>query len=371
MSLRVAIVNLTSGGMSGGYLKYLRRLVPLLRQDPRISQLEVFAPDSVRIEEIGPVRGWRARDELSGYPALRMDLKALSPDLVFFPTARLIECGGVPTVVMVRNMEPLTVPFGGNTWREGLRNIARARLARAACRRASRVIAVSDHVRRFVTERWRLPSDRVARVYHGIDLAGAASTAVPPALDGIQRFVFTAGSIRPARGLEDLIRAAPAILHADPDLRLVIAGRPDPASRPYSVRMRRLAAQLRVADAVVWPGQLTPAEMAWAYERCAAFVVTSRAEACPNVALEALAHGAAVVSTSQDPMPEFFAGTAAYYTPKDGAGLAARLRDIMNESPVSAARRREAARARAADFPWSRTAGDTIAQLEIAAGRRQ
>ena len=61
---------------------------------------------------------------------------ALAPDVVFFPTARLIECGGAPTVVMVRNMEPLTVPFGGNTWREGFRNIARARVARARFRPA-------------------------------------------------------------------------------------------------------------------------------------------------------------------------------------------------------------------------------------------
>ena len=43
--MKVAIVNLTSGGMSGGYLKYLRTLVPLLRQDPRISRLDVFVPE--------------------------------------------------------------------------------------------------------------------------------------------------------------------------------------------------------------------------------------------------------------------------------------------------------------------------------------
>jgi glycosyltransferase involved in cell wall biosynthesis len=367
--VKIAIVNLTSGGLSGGYLKYLRALVPLLRQDARISQLDLFVPEGVALEGCGPLRTWPARDGLGAHRALRGELDRLSPDVAFFPTARLIDCGPVPTVVMVRNMEPLTVPFGGNTWRESLRNIARARAARAACQRASRIIAVSDHVRSFVTERWQLPAERVALVYHGVDAPGSGA-GVPSALEGIGRFVFTAGSIRPARGLDDLIRAAPALLHDDPQIRIAIAGKADPGSRPYETRMRRLAARLGVAGAIVWAGQLTPAEMAWAYERCAAFVVTSRAEACPNVALEALSHGAPIVSTLQEPMPEFFVDAAAYYRPEDAAGLALRVVEIAATPADAANRRRETARARAAAFPWTRTADETIAQLRLAAAMR-
>src|SRR5205085_10635944 len=139
------------------------------------------------------------------------ELARLAPDVVFFPTARLVDCGRVPTVVMVRNMEPLTVPFGGNSWRESLRNLVRARAARRACERATRVIAVSDFVRWFVTGRWGLPASRVGRVYHGVTPPDPASEMVPPSLRSVNRFVFTAGSIRPARGLEDLIRATPAL----------------------------------------------------------------------------------------------------------------------------------------------------------------
>ena len=80
----------------------------------------------------------------------------------------------------------------------------------------------------------------------------------------------------------------------------------DAVAHAYGARMQHLAAKLGVARAIIWTGHLSPPEMAWAYGRCAAFVVTSRAEACPNVALEALSHGAPVVSTTQDPMPEFF-----------------------------------------------------------------
>ena len=69
-------------------------------------------------------------------------------------------------------------------------------------------------------------------------------------------------------------------------MRIAIAGKADRSAGAYETRMRRLAARLGVADAIVWAGHLAPEEMAWAYDHCAAFVVTSRAEACPNVALE-------------------------------------------------------------------------------------
>lgn len=47
--------------------------------------------------------------------------------------------------------------------------------------------------------------------------------------------------------------------------------------------MQRLANELGVATHIVRAGQLTPLEMAWCFEHCAAFVTTSRAEACPMV----------------------------------------------------------------------------------------
>src|SRR5262249_59993443 len=100
------------------------------------------------------------------------------------PTARFLDCGR-PCVVMVRNMEPLERPFGGNTLRAGLRNLARAWTARRACRRATRVIAVSRHVADFLTSRWGLPPSKVGVVYHGVDPA-PATTGRPSVLAGLE-----------------------------------------------------------------------------------------------------------------------------------------------------------------------------------------
>lgn len=363
---------MTSGGLSGGYLKYLQALLPVMRRDPRVTRLDVFMPARATVPDVGATRTWPARDGLAGYRVLRAELAALAPDVVFVPTARLLDCGGTPTVVMVRNMEPLSVPFGGNTWRESFRNLARARVARRACRRASRVIAVSRHVRDFVTRQWQVPADRVGLVYHGIEAVARPPAARSGPFEGLQPFVFTAGSIRPARGLEDLLRAGPALLRAHPGVRIVIAGRADASSRRYEARMRGLAEQLGIADAVVWCGHLSPGEMSAAFQRCAAFVMSSRAEACPNIALEAMSHGALIVSTRQAPMPEFFDRAARYYEPRDADGLASQLAHALGSTPAELLPARHAGIARAAAFTWAATSDATLTQLElaIAAGHR-
>jgi len=144
--VRVALVNVTNGGLSGGAVKYLRRLLPLLRSHPDVAELHAFVPPGTShiIGLAEPALTWHPYDVYGGFRGLRARLQRLRPDVLFIPTARWLDCGSLPTVVMVRNMEPLTKPIGDNSPGEALRNLGRAYAARRACRRATRVIAVSS-----------------------------------------------------------------------------------------------------------------------------------------------------------------------------------------------------------------------------------
>jgi glycosyltransferase involved in cell wall biosynthesis len=354
--MRLVVLNLTSGGLSGGYRKYLRRLMPLLGADRRVSALTIFVPAGgetvmdpgldVRAFEPGP----------RVVPRLVRRVAELRPDVVFVPTARAITFGTIPVVTMVRNMEPLTVPFGENTWRESMKNVLRAREAKRACRGAHRVIAVSNHVRAFLISRWRLEPGRVGLVYHGADPIGPGAPE--------RGLLFTAGSIRPARGLEDAITALPLL---GAGVRLMIGGAIDAGAERYGRRLRALAQRLAVADRVEWTGQLAPAAMADAFRRAETFVMTSRAEACPNTALEAMSHGAASVSVETPPMPEFFGDAALYYPAGDAPALARGLQRLR-ESPAEMLRLRAAALRRVAAFSWEATRDRTLEELRRACG---
>lgn len=370
--MHIAVVNLTNGGLSGGYRKYLDQLVPRWARDARCTRLSVYLPASVaRPADVAgaSIEQWPEGEQRRGFAWVRRRIAETQPDVVFIPTARKISAVGCPLVTMVRNMEPLLVPFQGNTPRECLKNVARYVSAWRACHGVARVLAVSQHVRGFLMSRWRLPSERVGVVYHGVEpVTGLTEARCPAALAdrGARRFLFTAGSIRPARGLEDLLRALPEIRRTQPELRLYIGGAPTPDARGHAERMRGLARSLGVGDSVVWLGHLGRSEMAWCFGQCEAFVMTSRAEACPNTLLEAMAHGCGIISTDCSPMPEFAGECALYYRPGDAAMLAARVAAELSGDPAGRGGRRTRARELVARFTWDKTAEQTIAQLSLA-----
>lgn len=356
--MKLAIVNLSGGGLSGGYRKYLERLVPLLRRDPGVSTVDVFVPHEVAALD-GSYLSWPAGDHLFGFRTLRRTIQQRRPDVILIPTARWIDCGGIPTVVMVRNMEPLQVPFDGNPLMEKVRNVFRRRSALRACRKADRVIAVSAHVAHFLRSRWGIDSSKIGVVCHGAD--EPVDEEIPP-IDGIDTspFLFTAGSIRPARGLEDVIAALPLVEGP----RLLIGGGVDPGMEGHLARLMKLARASGASERIAWAGHLSARQMAWCFRHAAAFVMTSRAEACPNIALEAMRAGALTVSTENPPMPEFFGEAAVYYRPGDANSLAGSLSRALRLKEGDRHHLRVAAQARAATFTWSRTAADTISELE-------
>lgn len=365
--MRLAIANITAGGLSGGYAKYLKRILPMIESSAKITALLVLVPRKFTesFESTSDKLRLIAHDRQS---ASLSKINKFQPDVVFIPTARCLEPQRRPEVVMVRNMEPLLVPFGGNSLSECVKNLARAFAARRACRKATKIIAVSNHVRSFLQIKWHVPEDRIGLVYHGIDMPDKElKPPKPEALEALRHpFLFTAGSIRPARGLEDLIQALPEIRCAIPNIQVVIAGKPDQSSLGWARHCEKLAERLAVADRIVWPGHFNDLELAWCFRNCEAFVTTTRAEACPNTALEAMSFGCQIVSTSQDPMPEFFRDSAVYYRPRDHAQLAERVCQIVRSSREDREARRGAAIQRAQSFSWTDTARKTVEELEDA-----
>lgn len=371
--MHVALVNLTSGGMSGGYKKYLEIMLPLLAADPAISRLEVSSPEGLNYRRATrvPEWFWPATDGRSGFAALGEHLRQSAPDVVFVPTARMVQTA-LPTVVMVRNMEPLVAPFAGNSMRDGIRNVARRFVARSSARRADRVIAVSGFVRDFLVSRWSIASEKIAVVPHGIEAPLPPAQRAMPSATGIEGsgiMLFTAGSIRPARGLEDAIAALELLVARGVRARLVIAGRIAGDTERYRRSLGENIARRGLSDRVVWAGSLSASEMGWCFAHCAAFVMTSRVEACPNTALEALSYGALCVSTSNPPMPETFASAATYYSAGDATALADRLFEVIHLSPDAREAMLRRAEARAHEFVWETTARDTVRQLSLAVAR--
>lgn len=372
--LRVAIVSLTRGGLSGGARKYLEESVPRLVDHPLVQDVRLFLPESADGLALPPgllYATWPARDKLTGYRRLRAGVAQMEPCVVLVPTARWLNFGTVPTVAMVRNMEPLIAPIDGNSPTDVVRNLGRRRAARTACDRATRLIAVSGFVRQFLVSRWRVPEDRIAVVHHGVTPVSPGAGERPTVLQQDPGpFIFAAGSIRPARGLEDLIVALRELADRQIRCNVLVAGESSPSTLAYERKIHKLAVELGVAHLVTWVGQLSRNEMAWCLGRCLLYVTTSRTEACPNTLLEAMSHGCRCVASDIPPMREFLGGLGYYYPLGDGPELARRLEGLLRANHASVARIRRAVTARALEFSWERTVARTLGELTQASATR-
>ena len=373
--MRIALVNLTGGGLSGGYIKYLRQLVPVMRRHPGIKELFVFLPTAFRSlleKELPPEACLPCQDTGRGRAELRQKILQLLPDVVFFPTFRWLDCGRIPTVAMIRNMESLLLPFGDNRLVDAAKNLLRAYSARRACRKAGRVIAVSHFVKDFLTNSWQIPADKIGVVSHGVQAPPPIENlSRPPALhpEWAGNFWFTAGSIRPYRGLEDIIEALGRLQARGQRVPLVIAGAASRLTHSYQKKIEALAVQQGVARQIFWAGHLSEAEMSWCYYHSKIFLMTSRIEACPNVALEALSHGCLCLAADNPPLPEFFQGAAIYYRAGQADSLEKASAAALGLTAAEEAELRTRARRQGQKFSWEETAERTFRELELAAGR--
>jgi glycosyltransferase involved in cell wall biosynthesis len=373
--MKIAIVNVTGGGLSYGYLNYLSEVLPRMLSHPRLHQLYVYLPPGFSKYFANMLPSEYLRQLPGGFRGrrqLRLDISRISPDVVFFPGNQWLNLGRIPSVSMVQSMLPMVLPYGGNGWLDIAKNLVRARLTRTACERANRVIAISNYVKEFLIDHWHIAPGRIGMVYHGVNPPPVAETLRIPAgifPDWSGTFLFTAGSMHPYRALDDVINAMAVLASRGIRPPLVIAGGVDldPSQLPYLLGMKKLAIKLGVDSQIAWVGHLDRAEMSWCYSHCQMFLMTSRVEACPNIALEAMSHGAFCLAADNPPLPEFFQKAAIYYRPKSGEALAETICEGLAYSPEAAGVLRLRARERARDFTWEETTERTVHEFELAA----
>ncbi|MCK4825897.1 glycosyltransferase, partial [bacterium] len=131
------------------------------------------------------------------------------------------------------------------------------------------MIALSRFVSDFLETQWEIPAEKIGLVYHGIDVKGEEDGYRPHIISQSWhgKFIFTAGSIRPARGLEDLLLAMKHLsLQGEKSVRLVIAGESGHSMVGYQKKLKDLAQVNNLSDRICWAGSLNENEMAWCYQ---------------------------------------------------------------------------------------------------------
>ncbi len=174
-------------------------------------------------------------------------------------------------------------------------------LERYASRHVDQVVCVSDSVATFARQQVGLPADKLQVIRNGIDLAPfsaiqAAETTAVGIPEG-RRILLVVGRLHPQKGLDWLLRLAPAILRRLPQHDLIILG-----EGPERHALIRQADSFELGERVHFLGW-RPDVAGW-LRASDILLLPSRWEGLPNVVLEAMASSLPVVATAVEGVRE-------------------------------------------------------------------
>jgi glycosyltransferase involved in cell wall biosynthesis len=243
---------------------------------------------------------------------LRAALKRARPDLVHTHLVHADVYAAISTRTPIVSTKHNPDPFRSGPWRFA---------ERALGRRARRILAISDAVRRFNVEEVGLPEDKIEVVHYGLDVLPEPWGENPelPIPDGSPLLLCVA-RLAPQKGVDTAIRALPAV----PDVTLLVLG-----EGPERTRLEELARELGVSDRVLMPGRV--GDVASLYRRCDVVVHPARWEGFGLAMLEGMLAGRPVVAAHAGSAPEVVADgmTGLLFPPDDADALARDVNTVL------------------------------------------
>jgi glycosyltransferase involved in cell wall biosynthesis len=228
-----------------------------------------------------------------------------------------------------------------------------------AVRRSAALVAISQATADMLIERFPRAAGKTTVALLGVSPAlGSAIEEAELEQLPAPGFVLAVGTLEPRKNLPRLVAAYSALPEA---LR---------ASHPLVVvgalgweTGRTLDALRSLGERCSMLGYVSDAALAELYRRCAVFCYPSLGEGFGLPVLEAMAAGAAVVTSNISSLPEVGGDAVEYVDPDDIQSIASGLGRVLGDE----ARRVELetrAPARAAEFSWERFAARTLETLD-------
>jgi glycosyltransferase involved in cell wall biosynthesis len=167
------------------------------------------------------------------------------------------------------------------------------------CRRAGRVIAVSNAIRRRAIERDRVPPERVTVVPNAVAPAAAPDHSPPDLPDGLcgRPLVGVVARHQPEKGVQTFLKAAARVALRFPETRFPIIG-----DGPLRGELELLAERVGLSGRAFFLGFRSDASSIM--RSLDVLVVPSRTEGSPLVTLEAMAAGVPVLASAVGGIPD-------------------------------------------------------------------
>lgn len=269
-----------------------------------------------------------------------------------------------PTVVTVHDLSFMRFP---GAFRRPNR-VYLTTFTRLSVHRAKRIIVGAESTRRDVIELCGARPERIVTVPYGV------TGAFKPAIEASEReavtefrrrkgladrFILYLGTLEPRKNIGQLIEAYATLrqrAHQGEFPKLVIVG----GKGWFYENLFTQVTKLDLIDHVWFTGYVPTDELPWWYRAATVFVYPSLFEGFGLPVLEAMACGTPTVASNISSLPEVAGDAAILVDPYDKDAWVSAMERVLCDADL---RRRlsEAGPHQASQFPWSRTAIETLA----------
>jgi glycosyltransferase involved in cell wall biosynthesis len=355
--VRIVIDCRESGTSTGRYVdklvEYLDKLKPqheitLLAKTPRVRFLRELGPSLSVVESNYKEFGF------SEQLGLLRQLRGLNPDLVHFTMTQqpVLYKGRVITTIH----DLTTLRFDNPTKNLAVFRTKQGvykRVVKKVAQKSQYIITPSKYVKHDVAQYANISPDKIFVTYEAADQITAPAQAIPR-LAGRQ-FLMYVGRATPHKNLRRLVEAFEILKKNNPELMLAMAGKIDANYH----RLEGYVTSKRMADSIVFTNAVSEGELKWLYMNTAAYVFPSLSEGFGLPGLEAMLHGAAVISSDATCLPEIYGNAAYYFNPKSTYDMASKISNVLSSAGLRA-QLIQKGRIRADKFSWKKMAGETL-----------
>jgi glycosyltransferase involved in cell wall biosynthesis len=355
--MKIVIDARESGTSTGRYVdklvEYLHKLKPefeivILTESARLNFFREIASD------FKVIKSDFKEFTFAEQTGLLKQIKKLRPDLVHFTMAQQPVRYKANKLTTVHDLT--TIRFNNPSKNRAVFKV-KQKVYKWVIKRAARdsraLITVSKFVKQDVAKFTGVNPRKIAVTYEAADRI----TSRPEPIGRLagKQFIMYVGRPTPHKNLERLVEAFETLQKKYPALLLVLAGKTDANYK----KIGELVTEKRLAHSVVFTDFISEGELRWLYENTAAYVFPSLSEGFGLPGLEAMAHGAPVVSSNATCLPEIYGDAAHYFDPLKPADIAAKLDEVLSSSSL---RRQLIAKGQiqAAKYSWQTMAEKTL-----------
>ena len=296
-----------------------------------------------------PYKEFTFREQIS----LFRQLREIKPDLVHF--AMVQQPIGYMGKVVTTMHDLTTVRFKNpskNWLIFSIKQFVYIWVNKIVAHKSKSIITPSIFVKEDIAKFTRINSRKITVTYEGADKIKDESESIDNLVDS--PFIMYTGRPQPHKNLERLIEAYSIIKKDCPGLKLVLSGKKDVLYK----RIEKEALANGLSD-IIFPGFVSEGQLKWLYENCLAYIFPSLSEGFGLPGIEAMVHGAPVISSSYTCLPEIYGDAAEYFDPLDLNNMAETIIKVI-KSPNIRIGLIEKGHKQAKKYSWRKMAEETL-----------